>query len=275
MRSHAAISLLLALSLSPALSFGWGPEAHEIIGDIARVHLTPQARGEVKALLGNDDLAAISVWADEVRHDRPETYGWHFVDIPADSSGFEERRDCYRPDPKHRSSLEDHHNCVVDRITMFRQVLADRSRAKEERVEALKFLVHFVGDIHQPMHAIGEARGGNDIHVIEFRMRACGEHPCNLHFAWDAGLIDHTGLSEEQYVRRITPMIAREKLGAGWAGTPAAWANESFRLAKQVWLNDGGRVDDEYYRKNLPVVDRRLELAGLRLAVLLNQALSK
>jgi len=275
MRNYAAISLLLAVSLSPVRSFAWGREGHEIIGNIARARLTPRARRELRLLLGNDDLAAISAWADEVRNDRPETYGWHFVDIPVDSSGFREARDCYRPDAKYPSSLEDHHNCVVDRITMFSQVFADRSRTTEERVEALKFLVHFVGDIHQPMHAIGEARGGNDIHVKAFGATECGEHPCNLHFSWDVGLIEHTGLSEDQYVRRINRMIAREKLGDGWAGTPEGWANESFRMAKEVWLNDGASADEEYCRKNLPMLERRLELAGLRLAVLLNQVLGK
>jgi hypothetical protein len=166
MKNCAAIFVFLILISSCV--FAWGPEGHRVIGEIAETRLTSTARLEVNKLLGNNDLAAVAVWADDVRHDRPETYGWHFVDIPMDASGFFEPRDCHRPDQQHSYTQQDHHNCVVDRITMFEQVLADRNAPRQERMEALKFLVHFVGDIHQPMHAIGEARGGNDIHVSEF-----------------------------------------------------------------------------------------------------------
>jgi hypothetical protein len=142
-------------------------------------------------LLGNEDLAAVSNWADEVRAQRPETFGWHFVDIPMKASGFSEPRDCYRPDEKYQQAQADHHNCVVDRIEILLRVLADNKESQANRVEALKFLVHFVADIHQPMHAIGEARGGNDIHVVEFGSSQCGKSLCNPHFEWDNGLIWH------------------------------------------------------------------------------------
>jgi S1/P1 Nuclease len=271
----ARTAFFIFLTLLPARLLAWGPEGHQVIADVARARLTPTAREHMKELLGNDDLAAISVWADDVRHDRPETFGWHFVDIPMNASGFSEQRDCFRPDEKYPYSLQDHHNCVVDRITMFKQVLADRSAPKEQRVEALKFLVHFVGDLHQPMHAIGEARGGNDIHIVQFGSAQCGKYPCNLHYTWDIGLIEHTGLTEEQYVRKIKQMIASQKLTANWVGTPEQWANESFQLAKKVWLNDGGLVDEQYYERDIPIVNGRLEMAGMRLAVMLNQALGK
>lgn len=256
------------------VAFAWGPEGHRVVADVAQARLTPAARHGVRELLGNDDLAAISTWADEIRHDRPETYDWHFVDIPMNAAGFSEPRDCYRPDPKRPSSLQDHHNCVVDRITIFKNILADKNAAEQARAEALKFLVHFVADIHQPLHAIGEARGGNDIHIVEFGLTQCGSSPCNLHFAWDEGLIKHTGLTESQYVTRIEHLIASEKMTADWLGTPETWANESFRVAKQVWLDNGGAVDEQYYRKNIATVDARLQLAGMRLGVILNQALA-
>jgi hypothetical protein len=273
MKNCAAIFAFL--TLFSASSFGWGPEGHRIVADLARERLTPTARLHAKELLGNDDLASIAVWADEVKHDRPETYAWHFVDIPNDASGFSESRDCYRPDEKHAYTLQDHHNCVVDRISIFERVLADRNAARQRRIEALEFLVHFVGDVHQPMHAIGEARGGNDIHVTEFGSSQCGKYPCNLHFAWDIGLIEHTGLSERRYVARLDELIASRKLTVQADGTPEQWANESFVLAKKAWLNDGGAVDETYYENEIGVVNRRLALAGLRLAVLINQALGK
>lgn len=273
MKNCAAVFAFLILISGS--SFAWGPEGHRIVGDIAQARLTPTARLHVKELLGNDDLAAIAVWADEIKGEHPETDGWHFVDIPMDASGFSEQRDCFHPDEKHPYTLQDHHNCVVDRITMFKQVLANRSAPRQDRIEALKFLVHFVGDVHQPMHAMGEARGGNDIHVSEFGLTQCGKYPCNLHSAWDTGLIEHAGISEKRYVARLNELIASRKLNIQAGGTPAEWANESFLLAKKVWLNDGGAVDETYFENDIGIVNRRLALAGIRLARMINQALGR
>jgi S1/P1 Nuclease len=270
MKNCAAIFILISSG-----AFAWGPEGHRIVGDIAETRLTPAARLQVKELLGNDDLAAIAVWADEIRGERPETYGWHFVDIPMDASGFSEQRDCFRPDEKHPYTLRDHHNCVVDRITMFTRALADRNGPRQERIEALKFLVHFVGDVHQPMHAIGEGRGGNDIHISEFGSSQCGERPCTLHFAWDTGLIKHADISEQRYVARITELIASRKLTVQAGGTPADWANESLVRARGVWVLSGFAVDETYYENVIGIVNRRLTLAGIRLAQTINQALGK
>ena len=192
-----------------------------------------------------------------------------------DASGFSEQRDCFRPDEKHPDTLQDHHNCVVDRINIFQRVLADNSASRQDRIEALKFLVHFVGDVHQPMHAIGEARGGNDVHVSEFGSTQCGRSPCNLHLAWDTGLIKHGGISEERYVARLNELIASRKLTVQAAGTPAEWVNESFLLAKKIWLNEGGAVDETYFENDIGIVNRRLALAGIRLAREINEALGR
>lgn len=270
MKKIAAVLLLVIFPWSQ--SFAWGYKGHRIVADIALNHLSP-ARQNLIVLLGNDDLAAISTWADEVRPQRPESYGWHFVDIPKDAVGFSEERDCYRPDEKHPASQTDHHNCVVDRIIIFKQVLADKTASPADRLEALRFLVHFVGDIHQPMHAIDEGRGGNDVHVTEFGSSQCGKYSCNLHYEWDTGLIEHTGRSEQEYVAYLEQLITAKKLQAG--GTPESWANESLRLAKQAWLADGGAIDEAYYKANITVVDERLALAGLRLAGMLNEVLGK
>jgi hypothetical protein len=259
----------------PIPSFAWGPEGHRIVSDLARAHLQEPARRRIRELIGTDDLASISTWADEVRSQRPETYGWHFVDIPMNATGFLEDRDCYRVDDKHPEANQDHHNCVVDRIEIFERVLADRNASTTDRVEALKFLVHFVGDIHQPLHAMGEARGGNDISVVEFGSAECGTRPCNLHSAWDVGLIDHARRSEHDYVMYLENAISRANLAAQADGTPEEWANESFHLAHQVWLNPNGQVDEAYFKKHIGIVDKRLSLAGLRLARLLNESLGR
>ena len=257
------LALFLALLTVPVQLFAWGFKGHHVVGDIAAARLSPAAKAALQSLLGDQTLSSISTWADEVRPQRPETYNWHFVDIPAAAQGYDSARDC-RPSPKG--------DCVIAEIARARAVLADAGRAKEERVEALKFLVHFVGDIHQPFHAIGEARGGNDIHVVGFGASQCGKYPCNLHYEWDTGLIEHTGFTEEDYVAHLEQLIRQEHLSA--SGTPVDWANESHDLARRAWLEDGGSIDEKYYREQIKVVDERLALAGLRLAAVLNQAFS-
>jgi hypothetical protein len=248
---------------------GWGRDGHAIAAALAEAHLTEGARLGIKALLKDQSLASIASWADEVRPQRDETYNWHFVDIPT-SAAFDEQRDCYRPHDNHAGAQTDHHNCVVDRIGMFKQVLMSNSASDTERVEALKFIVHFVADVHQPFHAIGDAKGGNGIRISEFGSSQCGEHPCNLHSAWDTGLIAHTNLSQQEYVQHLEEFISQQHLTAG--GEPEDWANESHKYAEAAWLNDGEQVDENYYKSQIKVVDIRLALAGLRLAALLNDA---
>lgn len=267
------VAVLLVICSVP--SFAWGPEGHRVVADIARDHLNAQARRAVIQLLGDDDLASISNWADEIRRERRETYGWHFVDIPWNADGFSESRDCYKPTERDPSSFSDHHNCIVDRIAVFEQVLADRQASRADRVEALKFLVHFVGDVHQPLHAVGRARGGNDIYIVQFGSSRCGSRACDLHGAWDFGLVEHTHQGEQEYAEYLEKLVTRQHLERQAGGRPEDWANESFHLAHEVWLSDGEAVDQNYYRRNIPIVDNRLALAGLRLAQLLNDSLGK
>ena len=271
MRKLAAVLVPLLRMCIP--SYAWGPEGHRIVAEVAEHHLSAAARREIEDLLGNDDLAAISNWADETREQRPDTAGWHFVNIPWNAEGFSQTRDCFHPDPSHAASLVDHHNCVVDRIEIYETTLGNRRAPREERVEALKFLVHFVADLHQPLHAVGETRGGNDIHISAFGETRCGGRACNLHLLWDEGMIDHTRLSEVDYAAELEKFITRSNLQTVPPGIPAQWANESFRLAHQAWLRDGDTATEDYYRRNRNNLDRRLAFAGFRLAVLLNRAL--
>ena len=268
-------TLAALLSLLSSFCFAWGPEGHRVAADVARGHLNVTARRAVVQLLGDDDLASISTWADEIRRDRLETFGWHFVDIPWSANGFDEQRDCYHPSDRNPSTLNDHHNCVVDRIGIFQSVLGNPRAPRRERVEALKFLVHFVADLHQPLHAIAEAKGGNDVHIVQFGSVECGSRPCDLHGTWDIGLIEHAHRPEGEYVDRLEQMITQQKLDGRAGGTPEQWAKESFHIAHHVWASDGYVIDEAYYRRNIRVVDEQLALAGLRLARLLNDALGR
>jgi hypothetical protein len=269
------IAILLLSAFIPSQLFAWGAKGHAIVADIATSHLTRHTKKNLKLLLGKDSLASVASWADEVRKQRDESYDWHFVDIPKDAEGFSEERDCFRPQDAHKDAPTDHHNCAVDRIEMFKQVLADENASREQRLEALKWIVHFVGDLHQPLHAVDEARGGNDIKLPVFGNPQCGDYPCNLHWTWDNMLIEHTGYSEDEYVRRLKKMIGREHLEQKAGGSPADWANESHLQARQILNEKPVAVDQAYFDANIRVVDNRLALAGLRLAAVLNDALGR
>src|SRR5262249_29668804 len=251
----------------------WGPKGHAIVADIAQARLTPVARKNLQILLGPDSLASIASWADQVRRDRDESYDWHFVDIPKDAAGFSEQRDCFRQQDQHKDEQTDHHNCVVDRIEIFSKILGDEKASRADRLEALKWVVHFVGDLHQPLHAIDEARGGNDIKLPVFGSPKCGDYDCNLHWAWDTLLLEHTGYSEEEYVQHLNQLIDQQHLQA--QGTPEDWANESHVQARQIIEQKPGSIDEQYYQTNITLVNKKLALAGLRLAAVLNDALGK
>ena len=250
-------SFLLLLLLPHPRAWAWGSEGHRIIADIAWDHLDGATLQKLRQYLGDNDLASISTWADDIRSGRPATGPWHYVDIPADASGYEPK-DCPAD------------NCVVGQINRFAHILGDPSQPFTARSEALKYLVHFVGDLSQPFHAMGDARGGNDIAVTVFGSTQCGDYACNLHAVWDSELIRHTCLREHRYARQLEEMIAADHLEAG-PTDPVAWANQSLQLARQAWVQPQTEIGQAYYERERPVVDRQLALAGLRLAQVLNE----
>ena len=169
-----AVIIVLAWS-GPA--WAWGQEGHSIVAEIAQRRLEPEPLQRVKGLLGGEvSLASVSNWADGVRGARPETYNWHFVDIPLGAETYDPVRDC-TDTPKG--------DCVIAEIQRAKSTLGDAAADQQARVEALMFLVHFVGDVHQPLHCVGDARGGNDVQVTLF-----GQHT-NLHKVWDSAFIQH------------------------------------------------------------------------------------
>jgi hypothetical protein len=131
----------------------------------------------------------------------------------------------------------------VGQIQKFSRILGDPDQPFATRSEALKFLVHFVGDLSQPFHAIADAHGGGDLPVTAFSAAQCGTHTCNLHGVWDNELIAHTGLSQQHYVLELEKMIAADHLRAG-SDHPVTWANESLQLAKQAWVQPQADIDE-------------------------------
>jgi hypothetical protein len=265
-RGVAAAALMMAFTTQ---SWAWGREGHRLTALVAEDHLTAETKAQVKELLGRESLADVAPWADDYRSQHPETAPWHFVDIPKSETKFDRMRDCpASPDPK--SPWRD---CVTDRILYFEGRLGDDSLPKNERATALKFLVHFMGDIHQPFHAIGDDRGGNGISVSFLGSTACGSYKCNLHGIWDESILEHEGLSEPKFVEHLEKEIVENHWDKMTGGDPVAWANVSHHYAVNAYAPNGALITKEYVDEETKVVDAELALGGLRLARVLNRIL--
>jgi hypothetical protein len=169
-------------------------------------------------------------------------------------------------------------DCVVDRIAYWEERLGNAKLDRADRAVALKFLVHFIGDLHQPFHALGVGRGGNDVKVRVFGQVDCGSDaarpsPCNLHSVWDGRLISRRNLDDRAYLEALTKLIGSKGFASQPAGTPTQWAEQSFKLAKEALVVADTNIDEAYYRRHIGVIDDRLALAGVRLAAALNRIL--
>lgn len=267
-----AVGLLLGM-MNPVPSWAWGREGHRLTALVADHYLTAEARAQVEALLatdgrGKETLADIAPWADDYRASHQETGAWHYVDIPKSAATYDRMRDCPQSDPK--SPWRD---CVTDRILYFEGRLGDTSLSLQERAMALKFLVHFIGDIHQPFHAVGDDRGGNGVSVQFLGSPQCGAYKCNLHGVWDESIIENQGLSEKKYTEKLLDEIQKNHWEAMKGGAPSTWANISHHYAVEAYAPNGALITHEYVAEETKVVDAELALGGLRLARVLNRIL--
>jgi hypothetical protein len=257
----------MVLSVATPRSWAWGREGHRLTALVAEQYLTRDARLQIAELLHGETLADVASWADEYRKEAPETAGWHFVDIPGTAEKFDRDRDCpvSATDPK--SPWRD---CVTDRILYFEGRLADTSLSAKDRAMALKFLVHFIGDIHQPFHALGDARGGNQTKVTFLGSQQCGTSACNLHAVWDEAIIEEQGLDDKKYTTRLLEEIKQNNWERLSGGDPVAWANASHHYAVLAEAPNGAMLMRDYVTEEAKVVDAELALGGLRLAQVLN-----
>jgi hypothetical protein len=250
------VALFAALVASPA--WAWGPQGHEIVAAVALRELTPTARAEVSHLLGTVPMMVHEAsWADEIREARPETGAWHYVDIPLAASGYSAARDCARGD------------CVVAQIDRDVRALSNHRLPDKLRAEALRFLIHFVADVHQPLHAEdNDDRGGNQVDVRIGRERA------NLHKVWDTDVVKPLTQDPDMILRGFTADQRQQ-----WqSGNAARWAEESHAIARdQIYPPLHGarrlRLPRDYAFREAPLARIQLAKAGLRLAWLLNTAL--
>jgi nuclease S1 len=253
----AALALLAARPL-----LGWGPAGHIAVATLAQRYLSPAAAAQVRQLLGPESLADASLWADEVAHStRPETASWHYIDIPLNASAINLRRDCPGG------------NCVLVKTEQFAAELGNPRESPANRKEALEFVVHFVADLHQPLHCEDDHDLGGNTRTVIF-----DGHPDNLHWVWDTGLVEAINRDPDALAAELASHITRREIAAWQAGSIEDWVMESHRLAETVayrpyWRLGPAVLDAAYDQRAEAVIEVQLEKAAVRLAYLLNQRL--
>lgn len=271
------------LLMSIFLSFNalaWGPTGHRVVGEISEKFLEIDTLVAVRKITGGESLAKIANWPDEIKSD-PKQYGhtfnWHYTDWKDDD---------HEHDETHSSGK------LLTAINEQVAILKNANSSKADKLFALKFVVHLIGDLHQPLHVgNGLDLGGNNCKVF-FHNKLT-----NLHALWDEGIIDFTNLSFTEFSRFIAEGKTVEQIRKWKEGTIVDWAQESKNLRAQIYpenvkeskeplsvreycrndikvpQEELPRLSYEYSYKFLPIVEERIYQAGLRLAVVLNNAL--
>lgn len=279
-RPLLAAALLCLGATSTALA--WAPLGHALVGELAQRHLDPKAQAEVARLLAGEPtptLAGVASWADELRNTDPErfkaTSRWHYINAKGGGCGFDLARDC--PDG----------NCVTGALANQLAILRDRSQPLAARRDALKFVVHLVGDEHQPMHAGNRPDSGGNRFQVSLRTSIApeayarksyvdGVMGTNLHSVWDYYILASRGLDLQAYADALDTPPSPADVGPVGAGVLLAWAEDSCALIDRAGLypaDDQHVMDHTYLDRFRPLAETRVQLAGARLAALLNQAL--
>ena len=276
--------------------YAWGDAGHKVIGVIAYSRLTPIVKRKVDTLLAADkddltaeDFVSRTIWADKYRESDRQTTKiryeatrkWHFADIDIKTGDIDGACEHHPKLPRGTpASAGPANNCVIDKIEQFIVELRNPFIAKSEKILALKFLLHLIGDLHQPLHAAdNKDRGGNDVAVL----LAEDIPSTNLHFYWDNYIVERLGSDPWSIGAALSRKISTGTADAWSKGTPITWAKDSFRRAKTVVYNFAGlqefaddrgakgvRLDDAYENSALIAARQQLSKAGVRLAAVLN-----
>lgn len=236
----------------------WGRTGHRATGEIAEQHLTGKAKRMIKELLGGESLALVSTYADEIKSDeRYRSYGpWHYVNFPFDST--------YEDHPK--SDRGD----LIRAIDTCISVLKDKSSSKEDKVFHLKLLVHFIGDLHQPLHnGKAEDKGANDFQVRWF------DDGTNLHSVWDTKMIESYNMSYSELAANRT-VLSKNEIEQMQQGSVIDWMNESRELCLDIYENTkvGEKLGYRYMYRYMNVIRDQIQKGGVRLAAVLNEIFS-
>lgn len=247
------------LMLAPCPALAWGSRGHRIVADLAEARLTPRARQGAAALLALDHarrLSDISSWADDIH-----SQGKH-------GNPTHETRIRLKGAPNIAAACRRAY-CAADAIDVYAAILADKRQPPAAREEALKYVVHLVGDVHQPLHDVAPAGSGVKV--------SFDGTDTTLHRVWDSGIIRDHGGDAGQIERQIAGLASPAAAG----GTPRGWALEGRQVAiaqvyEDVPSHTKGRLtlSADYGRRKWPVVAQQLSMAGIRLARVLNTALN-
>jgi hypothetical protein len=242
-----------ALLLCTTAAMAWGQIGHRVVGKIAENHLTPKAKAEIEKILGTESLAIASTWMDDVKSDDAydHTHAWHYTTVP-NGKTYEE-------------SEKSKEGEVVQKIEDMITTLKNTTSTAEQKKEALRFLIHLVGDIHQPLHVgNGKDRGGNDYKIKWFYSNS------NLHRIWDSELIEQKQFSYTELVESID-FTTSQKVKEWQSLTTAQWADESASIRETIYPDNGlEKIGYEYSYQFWGVVQDQLLKGGVRLAGVLN-----
>jgi hypothetical protein len=238
-------------------SVAWGPQGHRVVGFISEIHLQPKVKKVILEKFNINSLADVATWADEIRKKRKEEKPWHYTNIAEGQWTYVAARDCPRG------------SCVTEQIQKFSDILGDPSVPLRQRKDALKYLVHFVGDVHQPLHLGNKKdRGGG---TLRFPYKG---KVVSLHYLWDGGLIDWQG-SLLKYAARLNARVLEGEISSWNLLTVSDWANESRSMAlKSAYNVEKKSLSKAYIERSREIIDLRLTQAGVRLAHLLNTILT-
>lgn len=285
-KSFATI-VACSAALLPTPSFAWGAEGHILVAAIARARLSPQTIAKVDAILAQDhdtltppDMLSRATWADAWRGaGHRETAEWHFVDIELDHPDLDTA--CYgHPASAVPASAGPAKDCIIDRVAAFAAELGARDTTPAERILALKYVLHFVGDLHQPLHvADNHDRGGNCVTIA-----LGGQRTVNLHSYWDTVVVGELGPDARSTLIKLQADITPELAAAWSAGDFSAWAHEANAVAVKTAYSfrTPPRCENNTAPLDLPAgydaaaqsaAALQLERAGVRLALVLERAL--
>ena len=259
------IVLVCAIVMAPP-AIAWNGGVHELICEMAWQQLQPATRQWLRGVRAGapeerGGFAQSCAWADEARFgEYRDTYEYHFLNLPRGANGFDPARDCAAFD------------CVAVAVHRYLHYVIDRpegDRLRVRRAMALRFLGHFVGDLHQPLHAAyGDDRGGNSINL------AYHGRPANLHALWDTDIPVALGFGDARAARDLLAAQSSSDAARWRQGDITLWLNESFAVAKAAAypIAADGQLDDAEVGRLRPVVALQLQKAAVRLAWLLDEA---
>ena len=239
----------------------WGVTGHRVVAEIAENHLTNRAKRKLKKLIGKQKLAYWANWPDNVRNS-PEwknTSTWHYVNIPP-----QETKEQFIEQLKNNNKPN-----IYTAIQNVKGVIVDKNTPDADREIYLRFLVHFLGDMMQPMHTGREEDLGGNLIKIQFFKK-----DTNLHSLWDSGLIDNTKYSYTEYAR-VLDVKSKEEIKQIQSGNLEDWLYESHQAANQLYasVKPGENYSYDYQEQYKDLLERQLLYAGLRLAKILNEVL--